>query len=156
MCSALCGSACYQWAVAFLNGKTMYKQRTTMALFCLLLTACSSQPRQVKASLPLINNQALIIGEPLSNSLNQRLNNAPPHSVDFDDMSLSFSAVYHSALGYPCRQIQLQQSDLLTERVVCLVKDGAKSLDQYPQSASGWLLMPSVNNVDVDLSFLLQ
>ncbi|WP_342639148.1 hypothetical protein [Vibrio metschnikovii] len=134
----------------------MHKQRITMALFCLLLTACSNQPRQVKASLPLIDSQSSIIGEPLSISLNQRLNNIPPHSVDFDDLSLSFSAVYHSALGYPCRQIQLHHSESPTNRVVCLIKDGSQSAEHDSQSASGWLLMPSVTNVDADLSFLHQ
>lgn len=134
-----------RWAVACLRTVTkMYKQNMhkTIIVSCLSilgLTACSSAPRQVQASLPLVEASVQPLGQKLPAKYRAQLEQAASTRLDNSDYSIQLGTQYTSSLGQDCRDLTIfEASGDKTLRVACAEKK------QYPEQVRAWYLIPNI------------
>lgn len=108
-----------------------------------LLSACSSAPPQVEASISLINTDKLskkqqLVPQELWQDLHERLNG---EAITYKQVNIVFGDKYLSALGVTCRKVFLkkQSNEQVTikaqaqQRISCLANDN-----------KSWVLTPDV------------
>lgn len=144
-----------QWAVACLRTvismyrPTMYKKTFSKSTLCksivlcclsmLGLTACSSAPRQVQASLPLVAATIQPLGQKLPAKYRSQLEQADSTQLDNSDYSIQLGARYTSSLGQDCRDLTIyDQAGDKSQRVACAEKK------QYPEQIRAWYLVPNI------------
>lgn len=135
MASAEC-----QWAVAC--QRIMFNMNKKLILCCvslLGLTACSSAPRQVTASVPLVLTAAKPIGQKLPAKYSAELENSENAQLNHPDYSIQLGPFYTSSLGRDCRDLTIHdQAGDKSLRVVCAEKQ--PSSDQ----SRDWYLIPNI------------
>ncbi len=104
-----------------------------------VLSGCSSQPRLVKADIPLVEKNNLIIGTPISDSYRHTLEQPNSVSLSHPNYQIQLGPIYTSSLGQDCRELSIRMSnDTRSQRVVCAQKQ------QNKNQARTWYLVPNI------------
>ncbi|MEJ6123833.1 hypothetical protein MT390_18515 [Vibrio sp. 2-Bac 85] len=117
----------------------------------LVLSACTSKPREVYASIPLVtNNEAKPSTKEIPEAFSTKLSNPSIEQLTHGKYAVKLSPLYISALGYPCRKLIFsEQTGEPKRRVACEIsyKDSANKL------VKSWFLenaiIESSNNIDL-------
>lgn len=114
-----------------------------MVLICLgvfTLTGCSSPPRQVKASVPLVQNQVSAIGDKIPTQYRSQLENSVTQAISHPKYQIEVGSFYTSSLGQECRALLIapSESDEQVSRVACTEPK------QYPDQIRVWYLIPNI------------
>ncbi len=123
------------------------KFRILLVLSCaFLLSACSSKPRTVTASTPLVaeSTQALS-GTKIPENYWPQLNQAYTSELTHSEYQISLKPPYVSALGNECRELLITGNDQSQARIAC----------EYTNTASGqpeWRLMPMLESNTSNIS----
>lgn len=126
----------------------MIKFKTTFGVVtALLLSACSTQPRQVSANLPLVNERTSPIGSPVDKHYWPQLDGKEAVELQHTSYKISAQEPYTSALGIECRLLIITPStgnkstafDVVT-RTVCK----HEVLDGSGQRVQGWFLIRDI------------
>lgn len=117
----------------------------------LVLSACTSKPREVYASIPLVtNNEAKPDKKEIPAPFSLKLTNPSTTQLTHGKYSVNVSPLYISALGYPCRKLIFSvQTAEPKRRIACEIpyKDSTNKL------VKSWFLenaiIESSNNIDL-------
>lgn len=111
-----------------------------ITLICALLTlsACTNQPRQVKASLPLVN---VVMEKPtkkmVPNQYWEMLADQNQSILTHPQYQITLGVLYFSALGTTCRELQFKESNqLIKKRVAC----ENNFINKHNKKEKGWFL----------------
>lgn len=103
------------------------------------LVGCSSQPRQVEASLPLVKQQIIPIGKKLPAKYRQQLEDHSTKWLIHKDYDIEMGAFYTSSLGNDCRKLNVRTIEKVTvQRIACAEKS------QYEGQVRAWYLVPDI------------
>jgi hypothetical protein len=92
---------------------------TLGAFAVLFLSACSSQPRQVQATIPLVPPKA-INGQMIGQQHWQALDDVSTNQIDHDGQNILVGDKFTSALGLTCRKLTVLTDDQPpSERIAC-------------------------------------
>ncbi|MFV8386974.1 hypothetical protein ACNO5E_23005 [Vibrio parahaemolyticus] len=102
------------------------------ACLLLVLSGCSNAPREVNASLPLVNKSTQALGKPIPASLWQQLDEEDlleqSSEVMYKQYRIEMSPSYMSALGHTCRVLDFYQEGIkMSSRVACKVAASSSS-----------------------------
>lgn len=114
-----------------------------MAFICLgvfALTGCSNSPRQVKASVPLVQSQVLTIGDKIPTQYRSQLENSRTEAIFHPRYQIEVGPFYTSSLGQECRTLLITPLDKGEQisRVACTEPK------QYPEQVRVWSLIPNI------------
>ncbi|MFL9806320.1 hypothetical protein AB6D40_022715 [Vibrio cyclitrophicus] len=91
------------------------------ACLLLVLSGCSNAPREVNASLPLVNKSTQALGKPIPASLWSQLEEedllSASSRVRYKHYTIEMSPSYISALGHTCRVLDFYQDEDQTQGV---------------------------------------
>lgn len=103
------------------------------------LVGCSSQPRQVSASLPLVQSQPSPIGDKIPTQYRKELEKVTATQIFHPKYKVVVGPFYLSSLGQDCRELSVTLPDgQQILRVAC-----AES-KQYPEQVRAWYLVPNI------------
>ncbi len=112
-----------------------------IVLTALLVTGCSNQPRQVKASLPMVSTNSNLLGDVVPSDYNDSLSDPEQYTITHDDEQIDLGPLYISALGYNCRELTIHpDKPSRFTRIVCSEID-----DGEDDNTSDWYLTPDIN-----------
>lgn len=121
----------------------------TLSLVTLVttLSACSSAPRHVQASTPLVTHQASVTsGDAIPAQYWPVLNDTNQSSFTVSSYQIHLSPIYTSALTQRCREFLITSTDSVqqTKRIACQAQEDA-----------AWYLTPSIqpSNTSSDSEF---
>ncbi|MGL6260688.1 hypothetical protein [Vibrio sp. WXL210] len=117
------------------------------ALGALLLSACSSQPRQVQASLPLVSEQLAPIGTPISSQYWSSLNIEYATSISHPQYTILAQPSYTSALGITCRTLSitpLAELNSISTTPITRTACQQTTQDENGKSTTGWFLVQDI------------
>ena len=104
-----------------------------------LLSGCSSAPRQVNATVPLVPVVVQPVGQVVEQKYYALLNDSLTTKLPHSDYSIQVGPYFLSSLGKQCRSLNIHDNDgNKQQRVVCLESgvDNANS--------SSWYLVPNI------------
>ncbi|MEZ9657998.1 MULTISPECIES: hypothetical protein [unclassified Vibrio] len=121
---------------------TSNKPRTmVVVLSSLLLFGCASKPREVTASLPLVEAAEVQLGESIPQQYWSELNNPNQTSLTHNDYNIRLSSPYSSGLGYQCRVLEVETiSEGKRNRIAC----ASISKNADGSETKSWYLAPSI------------
>lgn len=110
----------------------LIKQLTLITFSLLLITACSSAPRHVNASLPLVSEAIPVTGKLIPEEYWQTLNEVSPSApIAHKQYQINLQAIYHSALGETCRSLDFYEKGVKVQtRIACAQTQQAESDQQ--------------------------
>lgn len=109
-------------------------------LMPILLGGCSNKPREVEASVELVNNAMKPVGIKLPEQYQQTLDTPSSTTLPHGDYYIELGPNYSSSLGNQCRQLFIHKKDQQTEqRVAC-----ANSEQQQEEQVNAWYLVPNI------------
>tara|TARA_Y100001956_G_scaffold5226_1_gene4697 strand:+ start:30222 stop:30599 length:378 start_codon:yes stop_codon:yes gene_type:complete len=104
----------------------------------MILAGCTTKPREVEASLPLVNSLLLPIGEKIPEQYQSELNNPNFSDLEHNKYTIKVGPIYSSGLGNQCRQLFIEGDGQQGEqRVVC-------SYTTNEDNVSAWYLVPNI------------
>ncbi len=84
-----------------------------------LLSACSSKPREVQATIPLVA-PSVLSGDPIAQEYWETLESATSTSLVHENNVIELGEVFTSALGLKCRKLIVSSdTSANSERVAC-------------------------------------
>ncbi|WP_394242622.1 hypothetical protein [Vibrio astriarenae] len=104
------------------------KLKYLLLLSSSVLLGCTSQPRQVDASLPLVNLNQAPVGEAIDTKYWSQLDSDMYTSLSHSEFDIQIEPAYLSALGLTCRVLTIQNltpqtysldADTPIKRVAC-------------------------------------
>jgi|TARA_Y100000588_G_scaffold251832_1_gene266319 hypothetical protein len=104
-----------------------------------LLSGCSSAPRQVNATVPLVPGTIKPVGQPVEQKYHEPLSDPLTTTLIHAEYSIQVGPYFLSSLGKECRSLDLRDNVGNKQlRVVCL--------EQVPDNASpsSWFLVPNI------------
>ncbi|USD41325.1 hypothetical protein J4N42_00910 [Vibrio sp. SCSIO 43135] len=117
----------------------MMNNKWLLGLCALILAGCSSQPRHVEASLPLVAASIESVGTKVPASYRQDLEDMYKTELIHDKYHISLGPFYISSLGNECRELTIEEPEQgKTTRVVCAEKK------QYEDQIRAWYLVPDI------------
>ncbi len=117
----------------------MQKSLMALCFMTLALSGCSSQPRLVKADIPLVEQGNTIVGTPVSPSYQSTLEQPNSVSLTHPKYQVQLGPIYTSSLGQDCRELTVHMpNDKRSLRVVCAQKQQDKN------QARTWYLVPDI------------
>jgi len=127
-------------------------KRSRFLLFPLLLTlaACTSKPREVYATIPLVTaNDVKPNKKQLPPTFVSALSNPAARALTYKQYKITIAPTYVSALGHSCRQIVFNESNQASKtRIACEIP--YKENDTLTKS---WFLEHAIteadNNIDL-------
>lgn len=136
------------WGGSVPKNKSMERMRVVIsALSVLLLSACSSQPRQVQASLPLVSEQFAPIGSPISSQYWSSLNIENTTSIPHPQYSILAQPSYTSALGITCRTLSITPlAELNSVSTTPITRTACQQMtqDENGKLIPGWFLVKDI------------
>ncbi|EJN8560987.1 MULTISPECIES: hypothetical protein [Vibrio] len=125
--------------------KTPLYKLISIVSVSLLLTACSSKPREVVAGVPLVSSSLQEFnGQIIPEKYWPVLANTDSTVLQHPEASIRLGPFYTSALGNMCRNFEVVNNHGKTSRVACLYKN--------PEAPNGkWYIM---KNIVEDATFL--
>lgn len=113
-----------------------FKPMSLGAIAVLLLSACSSQPRQVQATIPLVPPKA-IVGSPIAQQYWDALALPSTKVIERQEQDIQVSEMFTSALGLTCRKLTVfSDTQPPSERVAC----SQPIVDEQGQEHEQWIL----------------
>ncbi|PKF62542.1 hypothetical protein CW745_03705 [Psychromonas sp. psych-6C06] len=90
-------------------------------IFVLLLAGCTSKPREVSASIPLVSaSQTKPTEKEIPSQYWSLLSNPQQSSLEHEKYKIELEALYISALGTPCRELKItDETENVEKRVAC-------------------------------------
>ncbi|MDP5254359.1 MULTISPECIES: hypothetical protein [unclassified Vibrio] len=125
----------------------MLKKITFCLALGLTLSACAYKPREVSADIPLVSpNSSMLNGQLIAKKYWPQLDDATTQSLTAENVTISVSAPYFSALGNTCRTLEAQLSNG-DDRVQIACSRPYKGTDADPvfNPVTPWYLTPSLN-----------
>lgn len=127
-----------------LNSQSHFKtpQRVlSLLLFGALLSGCASKPREVTASVPLVEAPEVQLGENIPQHYWTELNEPSQTSLTHNDYIIRLSPPYRSGLGYQCRVLEVETtSEGKRNRVACAsISKNADGIE-----VKSWYLTPNI------------
>ncbi|TKF67363.1 hypothetical protein FCV55_16240 [Vibrio sp. F13] len=100
---------------------TSKKLPVSIVLFgCLSVAGCSSKPREVSASIPLVKPTTTPIGELIPERYWSELGDPSSTHLTHSDYFIKLSAPYTSGLGNTCRSLDIENVNKdKTNRIAC-------------------------------------
>ena len=124
----------------------MIKCLLIIPVIILLLNGCSSSPREVKASIALVENKSVLLGKKISAKYRNDLESSMITTIHHNQYHISVGPFFTSSLGQDCRSLNIVDMQRQTSlRVVCAEKK------QYIEQVRVWSLMPDVVRTEQDL-----
>lgn len=107
-----------------------------------IVFGCSSKPREVTASLPLVSaSQSKPAKKEIPSQYWNTLADAKSNSLSHDKYQISLSELYISALGQSCRTLSFSGKEQKTiKRIACEIS----YVDSNKQQQIGWFLEPQI------------
>lgn len=95
--------------------------KTVVVISALMIAGCSNKPREVNASIPLVNaSTQTITGKAIPEKYWSSLSSAGISTLTHDKYQITLSPFYTSALGHPCRELTLiDKNNIETKRIAC-------------------------------------
>ncbi len=118
--------------------------RKWLLLFAsVMIVGCSSQPRHVSATLPLVQHKSEPVGKSIPAMYRSGLEDSNSTRLQHTRYQILLGPLYTSALGLDCRELAITEpsSGSRSEpisRVACSEKK------QYDQQVRAWYLMPNI------------
>jgi hypothetical protein len=117
-----------------------FKPMSLGAIAVLFLSACSSQPRQVQATIPLVPPKA-ISGQEIGQQHWQALESNETSLIDHQGQRILVGEKFTSALGLTCRKLTVTEDNQPpSERIAC----AQMTTDEQGQSVSQWFLTKQI------------
>ena len=130
------------------------KKKVTKAIalsFIFSVAACTSPPREVTASLPLVSHSKI---KPNKKIIPQKywsaLENAAQHLAEHPKYNIVLNELYISALGQQCREVSfIDKNKLSINRIACEIH----FLDDNNELAQAWFLEKKIieSNPSIEL-----
>lgn len=139
---SLTGNVAYQWAVAYLKFNywlNIMQKYPLIFLFSFFLFGCASQPKQVKASRPLVENVVpsnyILIPEQYWSQLSNNEN----YQLKHNSITILLGDFFFSGLGKSCRTLYIKDEFTESEqnRIAC-----------YNEEEASWYLTPAIITKD--------
>jgi hypothetical protein len=117
-------------------------KKSTIILFAILIAGCTSRPREVVASLPLVSpSQQKPTAQEIPEQYWPDLANAATTSLIHEKYQIIVSPLYVSALGQPCRELSITGLNTPeTKRVACEIA----FINDDKQQDKAWFLAPQI------------
>ncbi|MGJ8581282.1 MAG: hypothetical protein ACSHWR_03090 [Psychromonas sp.] len=133
-----------------INFSALKRSRLLLLPMMLTLAACTSKPREVYATIPLVTaNDMKPNKKQLPTTFVSALNNPAATSLTYNQYNITIASTYVSALGYPCRQMIFNETNKVSKtRIACEIP--YKENDTLMKS---WFLEHAIteadNNIDL-------
>jgi len=113
----------------------------SVLLFGALLSGCVSKPREVTASIPLVETPEAQLGETIPQQYWPELNDPRQTSLTHNDYSIRLSPPYNSGLGYQCRVLEIETTtEGKRNRIACAsISKNADGIE-----VKSWYLTPNI------------
>ena len=117
-------------------------KKSSIVLCVILLAGCTSRPREVVASLPLVSaSQQKPTAQEIPEKYWSDLANAQTTSIVHEKYQIIASPLYISALGQPCRELSITGINTPeTKRVACEIS----FINDNKQQDKAWFLAPQI------------
>lgn len=117
-------------------------KKSSIVLCVILLAGCTSKPREVVASLPLVSaSQQKPTAEQIPEKYWVQLANTNTTNIIHEKYQITVSPLYISALGLPCRELSITNTDLAeSKRIACEVS----FMNDKNQQDKAWFLEPQI------------
>jgi len=112
-----------------------------LVLSSLLLFGCASKPREVTASIPLVEVLEVQLGESIPQHYWTELNDPSQTSLTHNDYRIRLTPPYSSGLGYQCRVLEVETTtEGKRNRIACA--SISKNTDGV--EVKSWFLTPNI------------
>lgn len=117
----------------------MNKKLAVLLLGLGALSGCSSQPRQVEATIPLVDASNAAVGTKLPTQFRNQLEDSQLKALRHKEYTIHVGAFYTSSLGQDCRGLTIYTLEgEKNQRVACTEPK------QYPEQVRAWYLVPNI------------
>jgi hypothetical protein len=120
-------------------------------LACLFLQACSSPPREVKASVPLVTASASspTVKKGIPDAYWGQFSDPSVSILSINQYQVTLSQPYTSALGHTCRALDIIDvtTQMSAKRIAC------QQPTQSQSALQSWYLTPDVTKSNLQLNF---
>lgn len=108
----------------------------------LLLSACTSKPREVYASIPLVSsNEAKPSKKEIPEQFKEDLIEPSTTVLNHDKYEINLSELYISAMGYPCRELVITEDKAEPKRrIACEIP----YKDENDKLVKSWFLEKAI------------
>jgi len=132
-----------------INFLSLKRSRFLLVPMVLTLAACTSKPREVYATIPLVTaNEAKPNKQELPPTFVSALSNPAAASLTYNQYNISIAPIYVSALGNSCRQMIFNESNKASKtRIACEIP--YKENDKLVKS---WFLEHAITEADNNIN----
>ncbi|MDR9828554.1 hypothetical protein RCJ22_23500 [Vibrio sp. FNV 38] len=121
------------------------KKTSLVLLSTLVMLGCTSQPRLVDASLPLVNHNQAPVGKAVETQYWSQLDNDMYTMLAHESFDIQLEPTYTSALGLQCRVLNIWPADSNWTIKVPVQRIACKQIQlQDGTVTSGWYLINDI------------